>query len=163
MHRTLTEIQLRREQLEAQWDDLVFSYDPNTQSRLAEMLGFGRNSTFMLGLGCVLTMALFTLIAQRWLRRKPPLTPIEHLYAAFCRNMAQRGIPRATWEGPLAYTGRVAESFPEKNGAIREIGSIVARSRYGPAPVNPDAPAELRKLLLLLTAQQAASSSRDQT
>jgi len=162
LHRSIKEIELRREQLEAQWDDLVFSYDPNTQSRLAEMLGFGRNPAFMLGLGCILTMALCAIITQRWLRRKPALSPVEHLYATFCRNMAQRGIPKALWEGPLAYTGRVAESFPEKNGAIREIGLIVARSRYGPAPHAPGAQAELRALLLLLTAQQAASSSRDQ-
>jgi len=67
------------------------------------------------------------------------------------------------WEGPLAYTGRVAEAFPEKHEAIRTIGSIVAHSRYGPAPFAPTTPSELKSLLLLITAQQAASSSRDQS
>ena len=51
-------------------------------------------------------------------------------------------------EGPIIMTG----------GAI---GSIVAQSRYGLAPVDPAAPQELQSLLTLITASQAASSSRE--
>jgi transglutaminase-like putative cysteine protease len=163
VNRSLNEMQLRREQIEADWDDLVFSYDPTAQNRLAQLLGFGRDPTFMLGLACMMVVGLSVVIFQKWVRRKHPLSPVEDLYAAFCRNMAQRGIPRAVWEGPLSYTGRVAEAFPEKNQAIRDLGTIVARSRYGPDPVETNAPAELKSLLLLITASQAASSSRDQT
>jgi transglutaminase-like putative cysteine protease len=161
--RSLNEMQLRREQIEANWDDLVFSYDPMAQNRLAQLLGFGRDPAFMLGLACLVAMGLCVVIFRKWIKRQPPLSPVEDLYASFCRNMAQRGIPRATWEGPLSYTRRVAEAFPEQDQAIRNVGSIVARSRYGPAPVESTAPAELKSLLLLLTASQAASSSRDQT
>jgi len=158
---SIDEIQLRREQMEADWDDLVFSYDPTSQDRLAEALGFGRNPTFLLGLACVVSMALCAIFFRQWMKRKPPLSPVENLYATFCQNMAQRGIPRALWEGPLAYTGRVAEAFPEKEEAIRNVGSIVAHSRYGPTPAESASPAELKSLLLLITASQAASSSRD--
>jgi transglutaminase-like putative cysteine protease len=162
MQRSVSELQLRREQMEADWDDLVFSYDPTAQSKLALALGLGTNPMFQLGLGCVVSIALCGLILQRWMRRKPPLPPVENLYAAFCQNMAQRGIPRATWEGPLAYTGRVAEAFPEKERAIRDVGTIVAHARYGPAPVELTAPDKLKSLLLLITASQSASSSREQ-
>jgi hypothetical protein len=93
--------------------------------------------------------------------RKPPVSPLENLYTAFCRNMAQRGIPRAAWEGPFAYTERVAEAFPDDKLAIQRVGSIVARARYGPVPADPAAPDHLKSLLTLITASQAATSSRD--
>jgi hypothetical protein len=121
----------------------------------------GRDSTVLLGLACLVAAGLCIVVFQRWLKRKPPISPVENHYASFCRNMAQRGIPRAVWEGPVAYTGRVAETFPEKEKAIREVGSIVARSRYGPIPIEPTAPDELKALLLVITASQAASSSRE--
>jgi hypothetical protein len=93
--------------------------------------------------------------------RAPPASPVENLYAAFCRNMARRGIPRAAWEGPLAYTERVAEAFPDDKPALQRVGSIVAHARYGPAPADPAAPDDLKSLLTLVTASHAASSSRD--
>jgi transglutaminase-like putative cysteine protease len=163
MQHGFKEMQLRREALEADWDDLIFAYDPTAQNRLAQALGLGSNPSFQLGLICVVSTALCAAFFQRWMRRKPPLPPVENLYATFCQNMAQRGMPRAVWEGPLAYTGRVAEAFPEKEKEIRDVGSIVARSRYGSAPLAPTAPDELKSLLLLITASQAASSSREQT
>lgn len=159
--RSLQEVQLRREQIETDWDDWVLSYDPTAQSRLAQALGFGDKPAFALVMTCLIAVALCAIVFHYAMKRRVPVSPVENLYAAFCRNMAQRGIPRATWEGPLAYTGRVAEAFPEKEKAIRNVGTIVARARYGPAPVDPATPAELKSLLLLITASQAASSSRD--
>jgi len=50
--------------------------------------------------------------------------------------------PRALWEGPLAYTERAAEAFPDHRDAIHHVGSIV------PAPVTapaPPAPPSLRR------------------
>jgi transglutaminase-like putative cysteine protease len=156
--RSLNEFQLRREQIEADWDDLVFSYDPAAQDRLADMLGFGRNRMFLMSLTCLGAMGLGVAAFLLWIRRKPPLSPVESIYGAFCRTMAQRGIPRAMWEGPLAYTGRVAEAFPEKDRVIRGIGSIVAQSRYGAEPPGADSQAELKSLLLLITGTASSPS-----
>jgi hypothetical protein len=77
--------------------------------------------------------------------------------------MAQCGAPRAAWEGPLGYTERLAEAFPEKKEAIDGVGRIVARARYGPSPPDSTAPQELQALLTLIAASQAASSSREST
>jgi hypothetical protein len=161
VHRALTEMQLRRDQVEADWDDWVFSYDPETQSRLAQILGFGEKPWLMLSLACVLATGLCVIFFRNWMKEKAVVSPVENLYAAFCRNMAQYGAPRAVWEGPLAYTERLGEAFPEKKEAIDEVGRIVARARYGPAPPDSSAPKELQALLTLIAASQAASSSRD--
>jgi hypothetical protein len=158
----LKEMQLRREEVETNWDNLVFSYDPEAQSRLAQALGFGEQARITLLLVCLAAGGICLIVFQRWMARKPPVSPVENLYAAFCRNMAQRGIPRAAWEGPLAYTERVAEAFPDDKRAIQRVGSIVAHVRYGPIPADPAAPDNLKSLLTLLTASQAASSSREQ-
>jgi len=87
---------------------------------------------------------------------------VENFYAQFCRNMAQRGLPRAIWEGPIDYTNRVAEVFPEKKEAIHDIGKIVARSRYGRLSTEAPDHQKMKSLLLLITASNAASSSREQ-
>jgi len=166
MHRTITEMRLRREQVEADWDDWVFSYDPETQNRLAEFLGLGRigqEPKWMLGLACVMAAGLCVIFFRNWMKHQPVLSPVEKLYAAFCRTMAQCGAPRAAWEGPLGYTERLAEAFPEKKEAIDGVGRIVARARYGPSPPDSTAPQELQALLTLIAASQAASSSREST
>jgi protein-glutamine gamma-glutamyltransferase len=155
------EFQLRREEVETSWDNLVFSYDPEVQNRLAQALGFGDRARTELFLLCVAAGGICLLVFRKWVTRKAPVSPLENLYAAFCQKMAQRGIPRASWEGPLAYTERVAEAFPDDKLALQRIGFIVAAARYGPTPVDPATPEHLKSLLTLLTASQAASTSRE--
>jgi transglutaminase-like putative cysteine protease len=157
----LKEMQLRREQVEAGWDDLVFSYDPEAQIRLAQALGFGEKAPLGLLLLSLATCVVWYFGVRTWITRKPRVSPVENLYAAFCRHMAQRGIPRATWEGPLAYTDRVAEAFPDDKTTLQRVGSIVAQARYGPVPPDSATPDNLKSLLTLLSASLAAATSRE--
>lgn len=157
----LKEMKLRREQVETNWDNLVFSYDPEAQSRLTQALGFGGQARVELLLVCLGGGLVCFVVFKRWMARRPSLSPVEILYTAFCRNMARRGIPRAAWEGPLAYTERVAEAFPDDKLAIHRVGSIVAQARYGSTSADSAASHDLKALLTLITASQAAASSRD--
>jgi hypothetical protein len=75
--------------------------------------------------------------------------------------MARRGVPRATWEGPLAYTERVAEVFPDDLPALRSVGAIVARTRYGPRPADEAAIERLESALARISASQVANAGRD--
>jgi transglutaminase-like putative cysteine protease len=156
----LKEMQLRREQVETNWDDLILSYDPDAQSRLVQALGFGEKAQTKMLLACLVAAGICFIFFKKWMARKTLVSPVENLYSSFCRNMAQRGVPRAAWEGPLSYTERVAEAFPEDKLAIQRVGFLVAHVRYAPAP--PDFAADHLKLLLTrLTASQAATSSRE--
>jgi transglutaminase-like putative cysteine protease len=158
---SMREMQLRRDQVESGWDNLVLSYDPQTQLRLAQALGFGQRAPIALLLSCFVAGGICVFVFRRWILRKDRVTPIESLYAAFCHTMARRGIPRAVWEGPLAYTERVAEAFPDDRAAIQRVGSLVAHARYGRTPADTAAHENLRSSLLQLTASQAATASRD--
>ncbi len=160
LKRSLLEVQLRRQELESNWDDWVFSYDPQTQIRLAQALGMTGEVRYALGLACLAAIAICAVIFGAIIRRKKAVVPIEAFYTKFCRNLAQRGVPRALWEGPLAYTDRAAEAFPEQREMIRNAGQLVARARYGPGSSTP-AHEELNSLLLLITASHASSSSGD--
>jgi hypothetical protein len=141
----LRDVAMRRQELEAQWDDWVFSYDPGTQDRLAQVLGLGRHAWILLLGGCIFVVALGGVVVAFWLARQKKLPPTEKFYARFCRRMAQRGAPRETWEGPRAYAERLAEKFPTQRQPIDEAGWIVAEYRYGHGAEK--SPGELGKLL----------------
>jgi transglutaminase-like putative cysteine protease len=163
MRQGLRDLQMRRQEMEAQWDDWVFSYDPDTQERLAQALGFGRQAWLVLLVGCLLVAGLGGAAMAFLLSRKKKMPPVEHFYARFCRRMAQRGQPREPWEGPLAYTGRLAESFPAQQRPLGDAGWIVAHYRYGTGEQEPPAPRELESLLGLLASSDRASSSRERS
>jgi hypothetical protein len=156
------EIILRREEIEVNWDNVVLSYNSEAQTRLAQALGFGNER---IGIGLFLLCAgagvSSFLVLRRWIRRKVVITPVENLYAVFCRSMARRGLPRALWEGPLAYTERVAEAFPNDKPAIHRVGSLVARARYGATPPDAYTVEQLQTALTTITASNAAASSRN--
>jgi len=161
MKDSLREMQLRRDQVESGWDNLVLSYDPETQMRWMQSLGFGTNKVpLVLLLSCFVAAGICAFGFRKWILRKAPVPPVESHYATFCHSMARRGIPRASWEGPLAYTDRVAEAFPDDRLAIQRVGSLVAHARYGPAPADSAAVESLESLLARLTASQAASVSK---
>ncbi len=81
---------MRREQVETSWDNLVFSYDPEAQNRLAQALGFGDRARTELFLICLAAGGVCLLVFRKWVAKKTPISPLETLYAAFCQKMAQR-------------------------------------------------------------------------
>jgi transglutaminase-like putative cysteine protease len=133
----LRDIAMHREEMEAQWDDWVFSYDPDAQDRLAQALGFHRRRWLALLGVCVVVAALGGGVTAYVLSGRHALSPVEKFYARFCRRMAQRGAPRATWEGPLAYTERLAAQFPGQKDPIEKAGRLVTEYRYGPGDSLP--------------------------
>jgi len=137
MQNGLRDFGLRRQEMEAQWDDWVFSYDPSTQEKLAHALGLGRYAGMALFTVCLAVAGAGAAAAIYFLSRKKSLSPVENFYTRFCKRMAQRGAPREIWEGPLAYTERLAERFPNRKDPIEEVGLIVAEHRYSAETTRP--------------------------
>ena len=160
MRQALLEAQLRRQELESDWDDWVFSYSPDSQHRLAQALGFGARAADVFGVASLLAFLLYGLIFARTLLRRPRPSTVESFYSQFCRRLDRRGLPRAVWEGPLAYAERAAHAFPADREAIARAAEIVSASRYGPAPPSAT-PSELKQLLNVLSASRAAAVKPD--
>jgi transglutaminase-like putative cysteine protease len=157
VRRSILEMQWRRQEVEADWNDWIFSYDPQSQNRWMQALGFGYGGRYVLGLACGLATALCATTLALFMGRRPALNPVEKFYAKFCRTMARRGLPRNAWEGPLAYTQRLAAAFPEERSGLEQVGRIVAATRYGSAPM-PEVRHELKKLAPLLGSTPAATA-----
>jgi transglutaminase-like putative cysteine protease len=153
VRRGMLEAQLRREELEADWNDWVFSYDPQVQSRLAQALGFHGEARVLLSALSIFAFSICGLVLLLVMGRRERRSPVENLYDRVCRNLAHRGLPRAAWEGPLAYTGRAATAYPEQEVPIRDLGRLVARARYAEHP-----PVTTRRELRALRKQIEAGS-----
>ena len=156
MRQAMLETELRRQEVEANWNDWIFSYDPEVQTRIARALGVQHKARLYLGLFCLAATALCGAVLALAMRRRVRVSPVEDFYAEFCASMAQRGAPRSPWEAPLAYAGRVAESFPEQREVIAQAGQIVADARYGQAP-NVVGHSELKSLLAAITGGLSSS------
>jgi len=110
----LREMRLRREQVEAGWDNLIFSYNPETQNRLAQALGFGKENQITLA------------SSPCWPSRPAPPCSASCSSAAgrspggnaLCRLLPQHdsgGIPRALWKAPRLHRTR-RRSLPRPPG-----------------------------------------------
>ena len=141
----LRDFAMRRQEMEAQWDNWVFSYDPDTQDKLEQAMGLHSKGWLVLLAGCLAAAGAGGALAAYLLARKKALAPVEDFYARFCRRMAQQGAPREAWEGPTAYTERLAEKFPAQKQRIETVGEIVAEYRYAPGEKRPSG--DLKALL----------------
>jgi transglutaminase-like putative cysteine protease len=66
------------------------------------------------------------------LRRKRRERAIA-LWESVCRRLARAGLPRLSYEGPLAFSERAALRWPQFDIAFRAIGESFAALRYGTA------------------------------
>lgn len=134
------------------WNQQVLSYTADKQKEFIKSLGFDNVNwrtaaalMFVLGLAAT-ALAVLPLAAHR--RR---ISPADAAYEALCRSMAQRGMARASHEGPRSYAARLAGEQsplpPEKKAAAEQFLNLYEAVRYGP----PDqAPAAVPKLKFLL-------------
>ena len=72
---------------------------------------------------------MFAWFRARRKRQERALT----LWNDACRRLARAGLPRLTYEGPLAFAGRAASRWPQFAIAFRAMGDSFAALRYGNA------------------------------
>ena len=65
------------------------------------------------------------------LRQRRRTDAAQRAWLKLGRKLGRRGLPRAPWEGPLAYAARIAARFPESATEIRAISALYGRLRYG--------------------------------
>ena len=93
-----------------QWNQWVLNYSTDKQQDLLRALGFVQPDwRTLVGVLCIaggIAMAL-SMAPLLWRRKKTD--PAKVLYEALCRDLARRGLPRASHEGPRAYAQRLTQ------------------------------------------------------
>jgi transglutaminase-like putative cysteine protease len=121
--------------LNEQWDRYVLSYDAELQQQLLLGAGLGRWGPWGQGLlvvtGGGLILAALSYVLLRSRRR---LNPLEEGYAEYCASLAQAGVGREIWEGPLAYSRRASQKLLPVAEVVQALGEEYAGWRYGRRP-----------------------------
>jgi transglutaminase-like putative cysteine protease len=103
---------------------------------------------FVCAMAAVLLWAagVFAWFAARRKRQERALT----MWNDVCRRLARAGLPRQSYEGPIAFAERAARRWPQFDIAFRAIGDSFAMLRYGTA-----ASRDRERLALLATLERA--------
>jgi transglutaminase-like putative cysteine protease len=138
------------------WNQWVLNYTPDKQKSFMKLLGFGEVDWYSLTvLTFIFGVLVMAIIAIPLIRNRPQVDPVAALYAALCRQMAQRGCARAIHEGPYAYRARLtATDSPlpaELHAAVARFLMLYQALRYGTLGSKALPAAQIAELKSLLT------------
>jgi transglutaminase-like putative cysteine protease len=128
------------------WNQWVLNYSPERQrgvlARVQERLFDWRT-------GIALAVLCGVIFFAQVLRRRSRLHPVDALYSALCKRLAQLGLPREIDEGPNAFAARVAASSlaPQRQAAATEFLHRYSTFRYARRPHDATLVTILKRLL----------------
>jgi transglutaminase-like putative cysteine protease len=116
-----------------QWNQWVLGYNPDRQLEMLSRLGMKQPSWQTMTVMMFWSVAGFLLLTAVWLLRgRPRGDAVQRAWLRFCDKLARAGISRASAEGPLDYTARVARRLPASESAVSAIAALYVEQRYGP-------------------------------
>jgi len=122
--------------LNNEWTESVVKFDVNMQLGILERLGVRAAdwAALVIALGAGLA-AWLAWIAWHIGRSAGPRSadPLARAYARLCKKLARAGIARESYEGPIAYSTRIARSRPELVPRVQPLLARYAQLRYEPA------------------------------
>jgi transglutaminase-like putative cysteine protease len=128
------------------WNQWVLNYTPERQNTLLGSLAAGFANLRSVA---VMAVALLLLWGAHRLRVRRRVDPVDALYSALCKRLAQLGHARQPDEGPTAYAARLARANlePARHIAIAQFLRCYSAYRYGPAAPAPGLLATMKSLL----------------
>jgi hypothetical protein len=131
--------------IDAAWNEWVLGYGPERQLALLRSLGMVDPNWRGLAIALGLAIAAMLVGVMAWLARRyrpPPPDETQQLYLRFQARLANRGLQRHRWEGPVDFADRAARLRPADAQAIGSITHSYVQLRYG----ENAGPAELERL-----------------
>lgn len=118
------------------WNQWVLNYTPEKQRNFFRALGFDHvDWRTMAMVMAAVGAAVMAAILLPLLPRRQKRDPVEALYQALCKRMAQQGYPRAPHEGPRDYAARLtAHDSPlpaARKAAVARFLALYETVRYG--------------------------------
>lgn len=123
------------------WNQWVVNYNTRRQqdflSRLFSGVGFDdidwQGMVSVLVGGMILALAVVAVYLLRpWHRQSRD--PAQVAYERFCQRLSRRGMQRQSAEGPLDFSQRVTQQYPQWSREINNITALYERQRYAPYP-----------------------------
>ncbi len=128
----LNTLRYQWEALSNSWNQWVLGFDVEQQHRLLERLGISAPNWKKMALLMGVVLSILSMLLLGWaLYQNRRGDALDHAWQRFCDKLAQRGLPRQSWEGPMDYIERAAAALPAHADALRDIASTYARLRYG--------------------------------
>jgi transglutaminase-like putative cysteine protease len=142
----LAQLRYRLSAVNNGWNQWVLNYTPDRQRSVIGALTAGVANWRSLA---VIAASLLLLWAAHRLRVRRRVDPVDALYSALCKRLAQLGHARQPDEGPTAYAARLARANlePARHIAIAQFLRCYSAYRYGPAAPAPDLLATMKSLL----------------
>lgn len=130
----LKDAQLAIDAINHQWRRNVVQFNRDRQRALWHEWKLDQFDAWQVAAGVSIAMlawacGVFAWFAARRKRQERALT----LWNDACRRLARAGLPRLTYEGPLAFAERAAARWPQFAIAFRAMGESFAALRYGNA------------------------------
>jgi protein-glutamine gamma-glutamyltransferase len=123
---------------EARWESSVMGLDGATQASWLEKIGVTRFTPSILFVSVITVIGMVITVLLWWRQRErspDKRDPLVVWYDSFCARLANAGVTRETWEGPLDFTARAAHALPAHAQLITQLGQEYIALRYGTAPV----------------------------
>lgn len=141
----LRALRFRWEAASNTWNQWVLGYNALRQRDVLERLGMStpdwREMTAALALLCGMILLGLTGWA---LRQRSQSDPAQQAWERMSRKLAQQGLARHAWEGPLDYAERIAQARPQVAGEVRALAQLYIAARYAPHP-RPEALRQLQQ------------------
>jgi len=130
----LKSMQLTLDAINHQWHRNVVQFNRDRQRALWREWRLDEIAPWEMVAGAALAVLAWAGAVLAWFaaRRKRQERTLA-LWNDVCRRLARAGLPRFSYEGPLAFSERAASRWPQFAIAFRAIGDSFAALRYGNA------------------------------
>jgi len=129
----LKSLRLHWDALNYQWQRGVVGFNTQRQRDLLRELGLDNARPVQLAVALACVALAWSLLVLGFSRvRGARVDPELALWSRVCRRLARAGLVRRPDEGPLDFSERAATRWPQWSTAIRDVGALYARLRYGP-------------------------------
>jgi len=126
------------ETIEIKWSFWIISYNRFQQWDFLKFLGsLKRSFVILLILTVMIASILFSLIKYILGRETKSHNPLPEFYEQYCNEIAQAGVIRFPWEGPLDFMNRALDKCKHRRKEIEEITNLYIKLRYGRESNNP--------------------------
>ena len=132
------------------WRRNLVGFDRGRQHEVLRALKLDPGELWQIASVAALVAALWMGAVLAWLGyRRNQRERAAALWGDVCTRLARAGLPRQPYEGPLAFSSRASERWPDYAIAFHAIGESYAKLRYGQT-------ARREREALLATLQRAA-------